>query len=163
MQILQKGYRIRYAPKAWGTEAASLNITEELKRKTRIAAGGIQSLLRMPELLNPFRYGIQSLMYFSHKVLRWTVVPVGFPVLFVLNLLILFLPVSSRVFALFFILQCLFYLFVLAGRILQNVSFRIKIVFAPYYLFVMNYAIIKGFILYSTGRYTVKWPKVKRS
>lgn len=162
MQIMQKGYRIRYAPNAWGTETASLNIREELKRKTRIAAGGIQALTRMPELLNPFRFGIQSLMYFSHKVLRWTLVPVGFPITFLLNLLILFLPVNNMIFTLLFILQCIFYLFVLAGRVLQDTRLRVKVIFAPYYLFMMNYAIIKGFILYITGRYTVKWQKVKR-
>ena len=163
MQIMQKGYRIRYAPKAWGTETASLSINEELKRKTRIAAGGIQALVRMPELLNPFRYGIQSLMYFSHKVLRWTLVPVGFPIIFLLNLLILFRPFNHEIFTLLFILQCLFYLFVLAGGILQNVSLRIKVIFAPYYLFMMNYAILSGFILYLTGGYSVKWQKVRRS
>ncbi len=164
MQIMQKGYSIQYAPNAWGTETASLNIREELKRKTRIAAGGIQALVRMPELLNPFRYGIRSLMYFSHKVLRWTLVPIGFPLVFLLNLLIACNPaVNSKIFILLFILQCIFYIFVLAGRILQNVSLRFRIVFAPYYLFIMNFAIIRGFILFITGRYTVIWQKVKRS
>jgi cellulose synthase/poly-beta-1,6-N-acetylglucosamine synthase-like glycosyltransferase len=164
MQIMQKGYNIKYAPKAWGTETASLNIHEELKRKTRIAAGGIQALVRMPELLNPFRYGIRSLMYFSHKVLRWTLVPVGFPLVFLLNLIIVCNPfINSKIFTLLFILQCIFYLFVLAGRLLQNVSLRLRILFAPYYLFVMNFAIIRGFLLFVTGQYTVNWQKVKRN
>jgi cellulose synthase/poly-beta-1,6-N-acetylglucosamine synthase-like glycosyltransferase len=164
MQIMQKGYSIRYAPKAWGTETASLNIQEELKRKTRIAAGGMQALVRMPELLNPFHHGIRSLMYISHKVLRWTLVPVGFPLLFLLNLMIFCDPViNNKVFTLLFMLQCIFYLFVLAGRILQNVSLGLRILFAPYYLFIMNFAIIRGFLLFITGRHTVKWQKVKRS
>lgn len=164
MQIMQKGYSIKYAPKAWGTETASLNIQEEFKRKTRIAAGGIQALVRMPELLNPFRYGIRSLMYLSHKVLRWTLVPIGIPLLFLLNFMIVCNPViNNKVFTFLFILQCIFYLFVLAGRILQNVSLGLRILFAPYYLFIMNFAIIRGFLLFVTGRYTVKWQKVKRS
>jgi cellulose synthase/poly-beta-1,6-N-acetylglucosamine synthase-like glycosyltransferase len=163
MQIMQKGYRIKYAPKAWGTETASLNITEELKRKTRIAAGGIQALTRMPELLNPFRYGLKSWMYFSHKVLRWTLVPIGFPIAFLLNLLIVCLPLNTWIYSLLFALQCIFYLFVLAGRLLHNVSLRLTLIFAPYYLFMMNYSIIRGFILYITGQYSVKWQKVKRS
>ena len=56
-------------------ETASLNVKEELKRKSRIAAGGLQSMVRMIQLLNPFRLGWLSFQYFSHKILRWTLAP----------------------------------------------------------------------------------------
>jgi len=163
MQILQKGYRVKYAPKAWGTETASLNMAEELKRKTRIAAGGIQALTRMAGLLNPFRHGIIALMYFSHKVLRWTLVPLSIPLIFVLNLVIVCQPVNNKVYMVMLVLQVIFYLMVLAGAALKNVRFRFRAIFAPFYLFVMNYAIIRGFIEYLSGRYSVNWQKVKRS
>jgi len=162
MQILQKGYRIQYAPQAWGMETASLNITEEIKRKTRIAAGGIQALTRMTGLLNPFRYGLLSMMFFSHKVLRWTLVPIGFPLIFMLNFIIVSLPHNSEIFNLLFVIQCIFYLFVLAGGMLHNVRLRFRALFAPYYLFVMNYAVIRGFFQFMTGQYSVNWQKVKR-
>ena len=45
MQITLKGYKIIYEPEAYAIETASENVTEELKRKIRIAAGGIQSIL----------------------------------------------------------------------------------------------------------------------
>jgi len=35
--------------------------------------------------------------------------------------------------------------------------------FAPYYLFIMNYAVLMGFIRFLTGNYSVKWQKVKRT
>jgi biofilm PGA synthesis N-glycosyltransferase PgaC len=72
MLIAEKGYRIAYEPEAFAIETASENISEELKRKVRIAAGGIQSIVRLKALLNIFRYGLLSFQYISHRVLRWT-------------------------------------------------------------------------------------------
>ena len=60
LRIAQKGYKIAYAPNAYALETASANVKEELKRKIRIAAGGIQTLFRLYELLNPLKYGILS-------------------------------------------------------------------------------------------------------
>jgi cellulose synthase/poly-beta-1,6-N-acetylglucosamine synthase-like glycosyltransferase len=163
MHILQQGYRIRYAPKAWGTETASLSIREEMKRKIRIAAGGMQALTRMSSLLNPFRFGWITLMYFSHKVLRWTLVPIGFPFIFLLNFLLVMKPGIDKTYIALFILQCLYYLLVLAGGLLHNVRLRFRAIFVPYYLFIMNYAVIVGFFKFITGHYTVNWQKVRRS
>lgn len=163
LQIIQQGHAIKYAPLASGTETASLSIAEEIKRKVRIATGGLQTLTRMTNLLNPFRYGILSFKYFSHKVLRWTLVPFSFPIVFVLNFLILCSAVNNRLYTILFILQCIFYLFALAGGIMHNVKLGIRALFAPYYLFIMNYAVLKGFFRFLTGNYSVKWQKVKRS
>ncbi|MCK5729848.1 MAG: glycosyltransferase family 2 protein, partial [Draconibacterium sp.] len=70
LRIALKGYHIAYTPNAYAEETASLNVKEELKRKIRIAAGGIQTIFRLKNLLNPFRSGLLSWQYFSHKVLR---------------------------------------------------------------------------------------------
>ncbi len=56
LRIAQKGYHIAYTPNAYSEETASLNVKEEMKRKIRIAAGGIQTIFRLKGLLNPFRY-----------------------------------------------------------------------------------------------------------
>lgn len=85
LQIFRKGYRIAYAPNAYALEDASLNVKEELKRKVRIAAGGIQAIFRLVPLLNPFKYRILSWQYFSHKVLRWTLAPFALPAILVVN------------------------------------------------------------------------------
>jgi len=53
--VAEKGYRIAYEPLACATEHGSESITEELKRKVRIAAGGIQSILWLKSLMNPFK------------------------------------------------------------------------------------------------------------
>jgi cellulose synthase/poly-beta-1,6-N-acetylglucosamine synthase-like glycosyltransferase len=163
LQIVHQGHAIKYAPHAWGTETASLSISEEIKRKIRIATGGLQTLTRMTDLLNPFRYGLLSFKFFSHKVLRWTLVPFSFPIVFVLNFFILFSSVNNRLYTILFILQCIFYLLALAGGIMHNIKLGIRALFAPYYLFIMNYAVIKGFFRFMTGNYSVNWQKVRRS
>jgi biofilm PGA synthesis N-glycosyltransferase PgaC len=163
LEIVRKGHTIRYAPLACGTETASLSISEEIKRKIRIATGGLQALMRMPGLLNPFKYGLLSFKFFSHKVLRWTLVPFAFPIIFLLNFIIISLPDNSRLFTYLFIVQCVFYLLVLAGGLAHNIKLRFRVLFAPYYLFIMNYAVIKGFFRFLTGNYSVKWQKVERS
>jgi biofilm PGA synthesis N-glycosyltransferase PgaC len=56
MLIAQDGYRIIYEPDAYASELSSDNIKEELKRKVRIAAGGIQSIVRLKKLMTPFEH-----------------------------------------------------------------------------------------------------------
>lgn len=163
LQMIRKGYSIKYAPKAWGIETASLSITEEIKRKIRIASGGMQSLFRMSDLLNPFKYGLLSLKFISHKVFRWTLVPFAIPLVFFLNLAIILSSAGNALYMALFVMQCLFYLLAFAGWRLENIKTRLSVFFAPYYLFIMNYAILVGFFRFFTGNYSVKWPKAKRS
>lgn len=58
MRIAEKGYTIAYEPNAYAMETASANTKEELKRKIRIAAGGIQSILRLKKAANPLYYPV---------------------------------------------------------------------------------------------------------
>jgi cellulose synthase/poly-beta-1,6-N-acetylglucosamine synthase-like glycosyltransferase len=163
LQIACKGYHVKYAPGAWGVETASISVNEEMKRKVRIATGGMQTLFRMTSLLNPFKHGLLTLKYISHKVLRWTLVPFSFPLVFFLNLAILFSPGRPDFYLVFFVLQCIYYLLVIAGAVLHNVRLRVKTIFAPYYLLVMNYAVVVGIIHFITGKYSVNWQKARRS
>jgi len=164
LKIASKGYKIKYAPDAHGTETASVSVKEELKRKIRIACGGWQTLFKMPHLLNVFRYGFLSLKYLSHKVLRWTIVPVSFFIIFILNLvIILSAPLFTNIFWYLFVFQLLFYLAVAVGSMFHNIRIRARFLFVPYYIFIMNYAVISGMLRYFSGRYSVNWEKAKRS
>lgn len=57
LRIAMQGYKIAYCTQAYAIESGSADMREEQKRKVRIAAGGLQSIWRLRELLNPFRYG----------------------------------------------------------------------------------------------------------
>ena len=63
LRIAMQGYTIQYNPDAYAIETASANVKEELKRKIRISAGGIQSIIRLKKLLNIFKYGTLSFQY----------------------------------------------------------------------------------------------------
>jgi biofilm PGA synthesis N-glycosyltransferase PgaC len=90
-------------------------------------------------------------------------VPFAFPMVFLLNLLMLLFPGCQHVYIILFLLQCIFYLLALTGGMMHNVKLSIRALFAPYYLFIMNYAIIKGFFRFLSGNYSVKWQKARRS
>jgi len=165
MRITQQGYIVRYEPDANATETSSANVEEELKRKIRISAGGLQSVVRLKAILNVFRYGTLSFQYISHRVLRWTLAPLALPFIFLLNLAIaldygLF---NLQFYTMLFWCQVLFYLAALTGWYLENKKVKIKLLFVPYYFFIMNLSVYLGFRRFIKGRQTVNWERAKRS
>lgn len=166
LRIAQKGYNIAYTPNAYAEETASLNVKEELKRKIRIAAGGIQTIFRLKSLLNPFRYGILSWQYFSHKVLRWTLAPISLLLILPVNFLIVLQQNSwfeTDFFTVALYVQVLCYLFALVGWYFENRKIRFKLIFIPYYFASINYAAILGIFRFLKGKQTVNWEKSKRA
>lgn len=165
LRVAQKGYTIQYNPEAYAIETASENVGEELKRKIRICAGGIQSVLRLRSLLNVFRYGLLSFQYISHRVLRWTLTPLCLIVLLPLSGLIAYQDgiFELGLYSAMFWLQILSYLAAIVGWLLENRSTRIKFLFVPYYFMMMNYSVILGFFRYINKSQSVNWERAKRA
>ena len=164
LRVAQKGYTIQYDPEAYAIETASANVKEELKRKIRISAGGIQSVLRLSSLLNIFKYGTLSFQYISHRVLRWTLAPLSL-LLMLISGFILALGegiFGCSFFSILFWLQILFYLAALLGWYLENRSIRLKLLFVPYYFFIMNLSVFLGLIRFIKGSQSVNWERAKR-
>lgn len=161
MRIAENGYIIAYEPEAYAMETASADVKEELKRKIRIAAGGIQSILRLKKAANPFRQPVFTFQYISHRVLRWTITPFLLMLVFVLNGVIAF---SSPVifYKLLFALQISFYVLSLIGLYFEQRNIRIKALFIPYYFCVMNYAVLAGIIRFYNKNQSAAWEKSKR-
>jgi len=165
LRIAMKGFTIQYDPEAYAIESASANVKEELKRKIRIAAGGIQSIIRLSPLLNPFKYGTLSFQYISHRVLRWTLAPVALPLIFLINLLLAYnagMDNFTNLYTLLFYGQILFYAAALLGWYFENREIKVKLLFIPYYFFVMNYAVFLGFKRFLKGQQSVNWERAKR-
>lgn len=163
LDIAQRGYKISYANNAIASEHASLNIREEMKRKIRIAAGGFQTFFRYPGLLNIFKHPRLSFQFFSHKVLRWLFVPVCLLLLLITNIFIVISGNTNSYFRLALIAQTLFYLLAFIGLLFRNKSIRLKMFFMPYYLLMMNYSQIAGFIRFVRKRQKVVWEKSSRA
>lgn len=162
LRIAQKGFKIKYVPEAYAIESASINIHEELKRKTRIAYGGFQTITRLKSLLNPLKNPLLTFQYFSHKILRWTLVPFAFLTVLISNLYLAIEYNWKGFFSIVFSLQIIFYFFVLLGGLLQSKKTNFKILFAPYYLFIMNLAEIIGLLRFLRKSQSVNWEKAKR-
>jgi biofilm PGA synthesis N-glycosyltransferase PgaC len=161
MLIAQDGYRIIYEPGAYASELSSDNIKEELKRKVRIAAGGIQSIVRLKKLMTPFEHPLLWFQYISHRVLRWTITPFLMILVFVLNIIICFRSDQAIYFVTLFG-QVVFYGAALAGWLLETRKIKIKALFVPYYFCIMNYAVIAGINRYLKGSQSAAWEKSKR-
>lgn len=161
MQIAEQGYRIVYEPDAYASELSSENIKEELKRKVRIAAGGIQSILRLKKLMNPFHDPLLVFQYISHRVLRWTVTPFLMILALVLNILIV-VKSGGVIYQLLLAGQIGFYGLALAGWILETRKIKVKALFVPYYFCMMNYAVLAGIRRYFKGSQSAAWEKAKR-
>ncbi len=164
LRIAKKGYKIAYTPNAYAEETASLNVKEEMKRKIRIAAGGIQTLFRLKNLLNPFKYGVLTWQYVSHKVLRWTLAPVSLFLLLFVNAAILLNPGEVHGFYFgFFVFQLICYFLAVVGWILGNRKLRFKALFVPYYFVSIHYAAICGIFRFFRGKQPASWEKSKRA
>ncbi len=165
LRIAKKGYTIQYDPEAYAIETASANVKEELKRKVRISAGGIQSIIRLKALLNPFKYGLLSFQYISHRVLRWTLAPLGLLLILLANAGITamegFLNFES-IYTWLFWAQILFYAAALIGWALENRQIKIKLLFIPYYFFIMNLSVYMGLKRYLKKQQSVNWERAKR-
>lgn len=161
MRIAEQGYRIVYEPEAYASELSSENIKEELKRKVRIAAGGMQSILRLQRLLNPFHDPLLTFQYISHRVLRWTVTPFLMILALVLNILIV-MQSGGVIYQILLAGQVVFYGLALAGWVLETQKIKVKALFVPYYFCMMNYAVMAGIRRYFKGSQSAAWEKAKR-
>lgn len=68
--VIAQGYRLVFAPDAIAYEPVAASSGAEFGRKVRVITQGLQAVLAMRELLNPFRYGFYAIQLWSHKVLR---------------------------------------------------------------------------------------------
>jgi len=146
LRVVQKGYMVRYEPNASALEEGSADFAEEMKRKVRICAGGFQSISRLPGLLNPFRFGIITWQYVSHRVLRWTVTPSALVFLMVSGVLLapihpFYLTAS--------LLQLVFYAMAVAGWVTRNEPDSRRILFVPFYFVFMHAAAVLRFFRFA--------------
>ena len=162
MRVVEKGYRVIYEPKAYAYESGSASIGEERKRKVRIAAGGIQAILRLKEIGNIFKFGWATFCYISHRAMRWTAAPLGLLICFVANI---FLVVNhnSILYQLTMVAQIAFYAIAIAGGFLQSAKGVFRLLLIPYYFAFMNYCVYHGFVRFLRGKQSAVWEKTRRA
>lgn len=165
LRIALTGYKIGYSPLACAIERPSANIGEEMKRKVRIAAGSIQTMLRLGGLFNFFRHPMLTFQYVSHKVLRWVAVPLAMVLIIPTNIYLSAINnfAISNIYTWALIAQALFYIAAFAGFALRNRKLSASWLYIPYYFYLANKAMWMGLWRFCRNTQSVNWERAKRA
>jgi hypothetical protein len=96
--------------------------------------------------------------------LRWTLAPLSLLLMLIIGFVLAWQEgiLAPGFYSIIFWLQILFYLAALLGWYLENRSIRLKILFVPYYFFIMNLSVYLGLIRYIKKSQSVNWERAKR-
>jgi cellulose synthase/poly-beta-1,6-N-acetylglucosamine synthase-like glycosyltransferase len=161
MRMVDQGYKIAYTSDAYAMEYGSADLTEESKRKRRIAAGGLQSVWWLRQMMNPFRRPVVAFQFVSHRVLRWSITPIALLALIPLNVALVMMK-AGTIYTVIWILQVLFYLAAFVSWLLEKQGRKNKLLYVPYYFLFMNLNVFRGMKYLSTHSTSGAWEKAKR-
>ena len=156
MRAIANNARIIYQPQAKAHELVPASVSQEFRRKTRIAAGGFQVLKYLDFLKQPFKHVKATFFFVSHKLLRWLS-----PFFLLLLLGTSACSSESLVINVFFWMQISFYGLAVVGYFIPALRDRTA-VYIPYYFSAMNMACFIGFWRYLFGMQKVTWNRVER-
>jgi len=156
MRAIANDGQIIYESNATAEELVPASVSQEFRRKTRIAAGGFQVLKYMDFLKKPFSHLKATLFFVSHKLLRWL------SPFFLLTLLLSSVYLSGMQYVNVFLwLQIAFYALAMVGHLAPALRNK-TIIYIPYYFSAMNMACFIGFWRYLLGKQKVTWNRVER-
>ena len=153
VEVASQGYSVVYEPEAVAYERSTYFFREEFSRKRRIVVRGLTGF---NYLRHDFGGTFRSLQFVSRKLLRWGV-GATLPVVYAASMFLL----DEPFFAVFFILQNIFYVFAVIGALLRRGRVRTKIFFVPFYFVMVNAAAISAIFTYLTGGRLSSWEKAE--
>ena len=156
LQIKKRGFRTVLEPKAICKEFTTLSVKEDMAKRIRITIQNIRGLIDQAEILNPFRYGLYSLLVTSHKLLR-LLVPAFLLIIFISNAILAY---GSWIYSLIFISQIMFYLVGFVGYFM-NGRVRLKLINTVFYFCLSNLAILVGIIEFFKGKKMATWEPIR--
>lgn len=154
LQVLNRGKYTLFNPDAVCIEDVPSDTAGEYKRKVRISSGNFQNLFFFKKLLVTFWQPL-SYTFWSHKVLRWLT-----PFFLILSLLSsLFLISFHPLFSVLFFMQLFGFSFPVLDHFFKFKNSLLKFI-SHFYL--MNLALLDGFIKFTQGIKTSVWQPIKR-
>jgi len=153
LKVVGTGYRAVFDASAKVYDTVSQTCDQEYTRKIRTLAGNWQ-LLHMFLFLNNSFDKLFVWQLISHKFLR-LLIPLLLFMLIVSNILL----VSNYIFRIFAFIQFLFYFMVFVGYVLSKTRNTVSFLKFPYTFFLLNSAILEGFIAFITKSQKVTWKK----
>ncbi len=153
---LHTGCALVYDSEAVAYEETPAEVRDEFRRRSRIGAGGFQSLGLLSQLLNPFR-GWVAFTFLSHKLLRWLC-----PFLLLAMLLSNLFLSQSPFYAAVLLGQIAFYTLAIGlswvpGQHVILRALRLTTMFTS-----MNAALLMGFWLWLSGGQNAAWRRTAR-
>lgn len=154
--VKKAGYRVLLEPEATCYDYTTSSIQEEMLKRIRITVQNIRGLIDQSDILNPFKYGLYSILVISHKLFR-LMVPIFLLLIFISTL---FLSFTSWIFMLLLVSQIIFYV---GGGIGYLVNKRAKFSLGNslFYFCLSNLAILIGIIRYLRGKKFATWETVR--
>jgi cellulose synthase/poly-beta-1,6-N-acetylglucosamine synthase-like glycosyltransferase len=153
---LRTGCDIVYDMQSVAYEETPARIASEFTRRSRIGAGGFQSIGRLWRLLLPSS-GWIAFTFFSHKVLRWSS-----PFLLIGMLVSNALLVSYPGYAVALALQAIFYASAALGLIIPPSGNASRVLRLTTLFTGMNLALLVGFRNWAFGAPTGAWQRTAR-
>lgn len=153
MNVIEQGKQIVFDKEAVCNEDVPTKSAEEFKRKVRISIGNFQNLMRYKSLLLGFN-GI-SFAFWSHKVLRW-LTPFLLITAFVSTYFLMF---HDAYFKILFLLQLFGFVTPVLDWLLR---INIPLMRFVSHFYLMNLALLRGFIIYMKGVESNVWQPTKR-
>jgi cellulose synthase/poly-beta-1,6-N-acetylglucosamine synthase-like glycosyltransferase len=157
MKIIENGYKSIYEENASAFEDVAPTMESEFNRHVRDGAGHYIAVIHLLGLLNPF-LGLPSLIYWSHRIFRWTI-PFLLIFLFGANIFLLDMPIYHSL----FILQGVFYGLAIIGWIGISTVKLPFFIFVPFYFCNLNLALFIGFIKAVTRKQKTTWDRTERN
>ena len=158
MKVLERKKKCILEMKAIGYENVPNRLSEEFRRKIRIAAGNFQNLKTFYKLLWPPYTGV-AFSFFSHKVLRW-LGPFFLMFLFVSNIILAFPHPFYRI---LLIVQGLLIISPFIDFLLRKIGLHIVILRFITHFYSMNLALLAGFLKFIKGTETNVWQPTRRT
>lgn len=152
LNCARAGLRAISAPDVFGFYRDLKDPRKEYQRKVRTVLRGITAIVRHPDVLNPFRFGLFAWQVWSHKVMRW-LVPCFLTLLFLVTL-----PLAPQgwIYALALIAQLGFYIVAL----LAHFSPRLRALALPkliYFFVQVNIGIADALCRFLAGKRMTTW------
>jgi cellulose synthase/poly-beta-1,6-N-acetylglucosamine synthase-like glycosyltransferase len=159
LQIVAAGYRGIFDPEAVCSENSAGDFEKEFGRKVRIVNRSFNGLLRVPQVLNPWRHGRFAWLLLSHKLLRWFS-----PALLLAHLLLTLALPTSWLGTITLLGYLLFALAALIGWTADQRKRRVPGPFSlAYYFLLMNVACAIGVARRLRGERIVTWSPMRHS
>lgn len=160
LQIVAAGYRGIFDASAFCTEEAADDFEKEFGRKVRIVNRSFNGVLRVKQLLNPFRFPRFSWLLISHKLIRWFS-----PFIFVAHFMASLALASAVSGVLFGRLSLAAYaaiaVLAIIGALSHRSRFGNKLFFLSYYFVLMNIACGSGILRRLSGEKITTWSTVR--